>query len=213
MVREIVLIDKESGHAEGEAMDISHAVASKAPVSIVPGGLADTSGAAVTVIAAGVAQKAGEKRPALLQRNIEVLRGIIPDVVRANPDGILLIATNPVDAATFAALRLSGLPSSPVFGSGSLLDTARLLTVLSLRYCIDARNTHAKQKGEHGDSEFVAWSSAAVANMPLGEYSRLTGMPYSVKERETVEAQVCFVAFVFFWRLGASFFAFATSLL
>src|SRR3569832_32347 len=212
-VREIVLIDKESGHAEGEAMDISHAVASKAPDSIVPGGLADTSGAAVTEIAAGVAQKAGENRPAQLQRYIEVLRGSIPDVVRANPDGILLFATNPVDAATFAALRLSGLPSSTVFGSGTVLDTARLRTVLSLRYGIDARNIHAYVLGEHGDSEFVAWSSAAVANMPLGEYSRLTGMPYSVKERETVEAQVRNAAYEIIRRKGATNFAIATSMM
>src|SRR3569833_3276398 len=143
MVREIVLIDKESGHVVGVALVFLHVVASKAPVSIVPGGLADTSGAAVTVIAAGVAQKAGEKRPALLQRNIEVLRGIIPDVVRANPDGILLIATNPVDAATFAALRLSGMPSSTVFGSGTVLDTSRLRTEHTKRNGNEARKKQA----------------------------------------------------------------------
>jgi len=213
MVREIVLIDKASELAEGEAMDISHAVASKAPVSILPGGLKNTAGAAVTVIAAGVAQKAGENRPALLQRNVEVLREIIPEVVRANPEGIILVATNPVDAATIAALRLSGLPSSKVFGSGTVLDTARLRTVLSVRYGIDARNVHAYVLGEHGDSEFVAWSSATVANMPLGEYSRLTGMPYSVKEREAIEAQVRNAAYEIIRRKGATNFAIAASML
>lgn len=211
MVREIVLIDKESGHAEGEAMDISHAVASHAPVSIVSGGLADTAGAAVTVIAAGVAQKTGEKRPALLQRNIEELRGIVPEVVRANPDGMILVATNPVDATTFAALRLSGLPPSRVFGSGTVLDSARLRTALSVHYGIDARNIHAYVLGEHGDSEFVAWSTAAIANMPLGEYCRLAGMPYPV-EREAVEEQVRNAAYEIIRRKGATNFAIATAM-
>lgn len=109
VVREIVVIDANRERGEGEAMDIAHAVPFYAPVSVKPGGLADAAGAAMTVIAAGAAQREGESRPELLARNVELLRGIVSEVVRANPERMLLIATNPVDALTFAALRLSNV--------------------------------------------------------------------------------------------------------
>lgn len=211
-VREIVLIDASRERAEGEAMDIAHAVPFFAPVSVVPGGLADAAGAAVTVIAAGAAQREGESRPALVQRNVEVMRGIIAGVVRANPGGLLLIATNPVDALTFAALRLSGLPPAKVFGSGTVLDTARLRAELSAHYGVDARNVHAYVLGEHGDSELVAWSGANLANVHLEEYCRLSGMSCSPEHMEAIAARVRDAAYEIIRRKGATNFAIAAAL-
>ena len=212
VVREIVLIDANRGRAEGEAMDIAHAVPFYAPVGVKPGGLADAAGAAVTVIAAGAAQREGESRPALLVRNVEVLRGIVTEVVRANPDGLLLIATNPVDALTFAALRLSGLPPAKVFGSGTVLDTARLRAELSAHYGVDARNVHAYVLGEHGDSELVAWSAASLANVQLHEYCRLTGMSCTGEDMAAMATRVRDSAYEIIRRKGATNFAIAAAL-
>ena len=212
VVREIVVIDANRARAEGEAMDIAHAVPFYAPVSVSPGSLADAAGAAVTVIAAGAAQREGESRPALLRRNVEVLRGIVAEVVRANPEGLLVVATNPVDALTFAALRLSGLPPAKVFGSGTVLDTARLRAELSAHYGVDARNVHAYVLGEHGDSELVAWSAASLANVPLHEYCRLTGMSCSSDDMTDIAARVRDAAYEIIRRKGATNFAIAAAL-
>lgn len=212
VVREIVLIDANRERAEGEAMDIAHAVPFHAPVSVRPGGLADTAGAAVTVIAAGAAQREGESRPALLARNVEVLRGIVADVVRANREGLLLVATNPVDALTLAALRLSGLPPAKVFGSGTVLDTARLRAELSAHYGVDARNVHAYVLGEHGDSELVAWSGASLANVQLHEYCRLVGMSCSSEDMSAIAARVRDAAYEIIRRKGTTNFAIASAL-
>ena len=213
LVREIVIVDADAGRAEGEAMDIMHAVPFHRPVDVRAGTLADTSGAMVTVITAGAAQQPGETRPALFKRNVEALRGILQDTVRANPDGLLLLATNPVDALTYAALRFSGLPASRVIGSGTVLDSSRLRAVLAARYGVDARNVHAYVLGEHGDSEVVAWSTATLGNMGLREYCAFTGMSCGPSDLEEIAREVRNAAYEIIRRKGATNFAIAASLM
>ncbi|WP_298233219.1 L-lactate dehydrogenase [uncultured Azohydromonas sp.] len=212
LVHDIVIIDADTGRAEGEAMDIAHAVPFHRPVSVRAGTLADAAGAMVTVITAGAAQRPGETRPALLQRNVEVLRGILAGVAQANPDGLLLVATNPVDALTYAALRLSGLPSGRVLGSGTVLDSARLRAELAGRYDVDPRNVHAYVLGEHGDSELVAWSTTRIANMPLQDYCALTGASCGARDLETIAVAVRDAAYEIIRRKGATNFAIAAAL-
>lgn len=212
VAREIAVIDADGERAEGEAMDIAHAVPFFSPVSVTAGPLSAAAGAAVTVIAAGAAQREGEPRTALLRRNVDVLRGIVTEVVRANPSGLLLVATNPVDALTFAALRLSRLPATRVLGSGTVLDTARLRSELSLHYGVDARNVHAYVLGEHGDSELVAWSSATLANVNLHEYCTLTGMSCGPQDMAVIGARVRDAAYEIIRRKGATNFAIAAAL-
>lgn len=212
VAREIVMIDADRERAEGEAMDIAHSVPFRAPVSVSAGGLADAEGATLTVIAAGAAQREGESRPALLRRNVEVLRETVNGIVQANPQGMILVATNPVDALTFAALRLSGLPPARVFGSGTVLDTARLRAELSAHYGVDARNVHAYVLGEHGDSELVVWSVASIANLPLEHYCRLTGMSCTVEDMAAIGARVRDAAYEIIRRKGATNFAIAAAL-
>lgn len=212
IAREIVLIDDDHDKADGEAMDIVHAGPFHAPVRIAAAGLAATAGAALTVIAAGVAQRQGESRPALLQRNTAVLESVIPELVRINPQGLLLIATNPVDALTHTALRLSGLPPSRVFGSGTVLDTARLRSELAAHYAVDGRNVHAYVLGEHGDSEFVAWSTATLANVQLDKFCGLTGMCCNARDMAAIEERVRNAAFEIIRRKGATNFAIAAAL-
>lgn len=212
IARDIVLVDNDRDRAEGEAMDIVHAGPFHAPVRIAAGDPADTAGAAVTVIAAGVAQGQGESRSALLQRNMAVLESVIPELVRINPQGLLLIATNPVDALTHAALRLSGLPASRVFGSGTVLDTARLRSELAAHYAVDGRNVHAYVLGEHGDSEFVAWSTATLANVPLDKFCSLTGMCCNAGDMAAIGERVRNAAYEIIRRKGATNFAIAAAL-
>ncbi|MCW4020280.1 MAG: L-lactate dehydrogenase, partial [Candidatus Bathyarchaeota archaeon] len=150
---EIVLIDIDRKKAEGEAADLNHGLSFVQPARIWAGDYLDCEGADIVVIAAGVAQKPGESRLKLVNRNVEVFRQIIPKIKEYNEDCVLLVATNPVDIMTYAALKLSGFPSSRVIGSGTILDTSRLRYLLGEYLRVDPRNVHAYIIGEHGDSE------------------------------------------------------------
>jgi L-lactate dehydrogenase len=164
------------------------------------------------VIAAGVSQREGESRPALMARNVDVLRAVLPPVLAAAPDAILLMATNPVDALTHAALRLSGLPPGRVIGSGTVLDTARLRAELAGHFSVDARNVHAYVLGEHGDSEFVAWSSATLANVPLRDYCAMVGVRCTPPDLDAIAGRVRDAAYRIIRCKGATWFAIAASL-
>ena len=135
----------------------------------------DCAGAAVTVLAAGANQRPGETRLDLVKRNAAIFHAIVPEVARTNPNGILLIATNPVDALTYASLRLSGLPKARVIGSGTILDTARFRQLLSRHFKVDARSVHAFVVGEHGDSEVAVWSLANIATL-IGLLGTISGL-------------------------------------
>lgn len=170
LAAEIVLIDRNHTRAEGEAMDLNHAVPLAHATRIWAGTYADTAGAAVTVVTAGTGQKEGETRLDLVTRNYEILKGIIPEIVKYNPNGIILIATNPVDILSYAAWKISGLPSERVIGSGTILDTARFRYLLSEHAGVDAKSVHAYIIGEHGDSEVPVWSLATIGGMELEDY-------------------------------------------
>ena len=172
---EIVLIDANRAKAEGEAMDLDHAMPFAHPTRIWAGDFAYCAGAAITGLAAGAGQLPGETRLDIVVRNGEIWRQIIPRIVQHNPDGILLIATNPVDALTYAALKLSGRPAQRVIGSGTILDTARFRYLLSRHFRVDSRSVHAFIIGEHGDSEVPVWSLANIAGMKLEDFCRVQG--------------------------------------
>jgi L-lactate dehydrogenase len=163
LAAEIVLIDANRARAEGEAMDLNHTVPFAYPTRVWAGDYSDCAGATVTVLAAGGNQKPGETRLDLLNKNASIWRRIVPEVTRHNPEGILLVATNPVDILTYAAWKLSGLSSQRVIGSGTILDTSRFRYLLSQHFGVDARSVHAYIIGEHGDSEVPVWSSANIA--------------------------------------------------
>src|SRR5690348_9615296 len=140
---EIVLIDANRAKAEGEAMDLNHAVPFAHPTRVWAGDYSDCAGASVVVLAAGAGQKPGETRLDLVQKNAAIWREIIPRIVEKNKTAILLIATNPVDVLTYVAWKLSKLPSRQVIGSGTILDTARFRYLLSQQFGVDARSVHA----------------------------------------------------------------------
>lgn len=213
LASEIVLIDVNRSRAEGEAMDLNHAVPFTHPTRIWAGDHADCAGAAITVLAAGVPQKPGQTRLECLQANARVWHEIVPPIAQHNPHGILLIATNPVDVLTYAAWKISGLPASRVLGSGTILDTARFRFLLSQHFGVDARSVHAFIIGEHGDSEVPAWSLANIAGMRLPEYCRVNGLPYDPLAMEKIFESTRDAAYRIIERKGATYYAVAAGLL
>ena len=172
---ELVLIDVDRTRAEGEALDISHGLPFARPMQIYAGTYADLSDAAIVIVCAGAGQKPGETRLDLVRKNIEVFRNIIPQIAAVNQEAILLIVTNPVDVLTYAAVRFSGYPENRVFGTGTVLDTARLKYLLGQHLQVDPRSVHAFIIGEHGDSEIAAWSGASVSGVPLRDFCEMRG--------------------------------------
>ena len=171
--RRLVLVDQNRARAESEADDILHAVPFAHPLEVTAGDYADLVGCKVVIVSAGVGQKPGETRLQLLERNAQVFKQVIPNILQHAPDAILLIATNPVDVMTHIAARYaeeSGVPSSRVIGSGTTLDTARLRSLIGRHLNVDSQHIHAYVLGEHGDSEVIPWSLVTVGGIPLGEF-------------------------------------------
>jgi len=209
---EIVLIDHNQVKAEGEAMDLRHAVPLSHPTRVWAGDYSDCKGAAITVITAGTSQKPGETRLDLVQRNVAIMQSIIPQVVEHNPNGLLLIASNPVDILSYVSWKLSGLPSTRVIGSGTILDTARFRAMLSHHIGVDARSVHAYIIGEHGDSEVPVWSLANIAGMNLQDYCRENCRKYDPRLFERIFEDTRNAAYEIIQRKGATFYAIGSGL-
>src|SRR6187401_1011713 len=191
--REIVLVDLNRARAEAEANDIHHAVPFAHPLTVRAGDYPDLASAQVVVIAGGVAQKPGETRLQLLQRNAEVFRQIVPSVLRHAPDCVLLVVTNPVDIMTHLAAHFAadfGVPPTRVLGSGTTLDTARFRALLGRHFDVDPHHVHAYVIGEHGDSEVLVWSQATIAGLSLDEFANVHGSPLTEEERRGIDENV-----------------------
>lgn len=188
---QLVLIDINKVKAHGEAMDMNHGLPfAKRNMLIFDGEYCDCCDADIVVIAAGVNQKEGEDRIALLHRNYEVFRSIIDPVTKSGFNGIFLVATNPVDIMTKITLELSGFDPSRVIGSGTTLDTARLRYLLGDYFSIDPRNVHAYVIGEHGDSEIVPWSQAYVTTKSVFDIIDHSNGKFKLKDLNNISKNV-----------------------
>ena len=185
---EIVLVDVNRERAQGEAMDISHGTSLMTPMRIYAGSYEDIADAAIIVVTAGAAQKPGETRLDLMHKNIAIFNSILKEIRRVEPKGVLLVIANPVDILTYYVARMSGLPDNRVFGSGTVLDTARLRTLLGSKLNIDSRSVHAFVIGEHGDSEIVTWSHANISGVPLPDFYALRGM--NMDDLQKIEEEI-----------------------
>lgn len=213
LASEIVLVDANHKKAEGEAMDLNHAVPLTQPARVWVGDYKDCAGAAVTVITAGAAQKPGESRLDLAARNVEIFRQIVPHIVEHNPNGIILVATNPVDVLSYASWKMSGLPKERVFGSGTILDTARFRFLLSQFFGVDARSVHAFIIGEHGDSEVPVWSAANIAGMRFPVFCEQMGLGCDHSALNNIFEQTRDAAYHIIERKGATYYAVASGIL
>ena len=190
---EVVLIDVNTDKAKGEALDIKQATPFIDNCDIYAGSYADAVGSDVVIITSGIGRKPGQSRLELVQTNVGIIKQISQDIVKAAPNAIYILVANPVDILTYAFLKYTGLPKSQVFGTGTVLDTIRLRTRLAEIYNINKQQVHAYVLGEHGDSSFVAWSTATIAGVPLAEYNNAIASAYktpNVYTREDVETYV-----------------------
>jgi L-lactate dehydrogenase len=204
---EIVLIDVNRSKAEGEAMDLRHGLPFVRPVDVHVGDYADCVGADIVVITAGAPSRPGETRLDLAERNVGIFRQIIPEVVRHNEDGILLVVANPVDVLTHVTLKLSGRPTGKVIGSGTVLDSARFRYLLAEHCGVDPRNVHAYIIGEHGDSEVPVWSLANIAGTRLTDYCVVCQQDCDGMPKDEIFHQVRDAAYEVIQRKGATHFA------
>ena len=207
--REIILIDLNRARAEAEANDIYHAVPFAHPLTVRAGDYPDLSGAHVVVIAGGVAQKSGETRLHLLQRNAEVFRQIVPSVLRNAPKAVLLVVSNPVDIMTHLAAHFAAqfdVPPTRVIGSGTTLDSARFRALLGQHFGVDPHHVHAYVLGEHGDSEVLAWSQATIAGLNLDEFAKVHGKPLSQAQRQSIDENVRRAAYHIIAGKGATYY-------
>ncbi len=212
LVGEIVLVDVDRERAEGEAMDLNHAVPLSNPVRVWAGDYGDCAGADVVVVTAGTGQRPGETRLDLVKRNADIFRGVIPRVAACNQTGTLLIATNPVDVLSYVAWKLSGFPAGRVIGSGTVLDTARFRYLLSEHLDLDPRNVHAYVLGEHGDSEVPIWSLVNIAGMRVEAYCRRAQCDIGDEARDRISHRVRNAAYEVIQRKGATYYAVSVAL-
>ena len=167
---ELVLIDINKEKVKGEVMDIEQGTCFRDPISIVAGDYADAKDSDIVIITSGIARKPGQTRIELTQTNVNILKEITPEIVKAAPNALYIIVSNPVDIMTYVFTKISGLPENQIIGSGTILDSARLRCGLSEHFQVAQRNIHAYVYGEHGDTSFVPWSAARIAGVNVDDY-------------------------------------------
>jgi len=207
--REIILVDLSQERSNAEANDLRHAVPFTHPLLVHSGEYKDLAGTKIVVISAGVSQKPGESRLELLSRNASVFRSIIPEVLKASPNALLLIATNPVDIMTHLAAQYAadfGVPSSRVIGTGTTLDTARFRSLLGQHLGVDSTHVHGYVLGEHGDSEVIPFSPVTVSNIPLDEFCNQWDICLDEDDKLEIDRQVRNAAYEIIQGKGATYY-------
>ena len=210
---EIILVDINKKKAVGEALDVYQGAPFYSPAIVRPGDYPDAAGSDIVVITCGVARKPGMSRLDLAQTNVNILKDVAANVVKAAPDAVYVIVSNPVDVLTYVFTKISGIPEHRIIGSGTILDTSRLQSELAKRFCISPKNVHAHVYGEHGDSSFVPWSLAHIANNHIDEYKDRSPDKDRIrwnKDYEEVEEFVKKSGAVIIENKGATFYAVAT---
>lgn len=205
---EIVLTDRNEDLLRGQVLDLVHGQPFFPTVNIRSGNETDYAGAQLVVITAGSSQKPGETRLQLLKKNAEIVGSIAEDVARSGCTGVMLVVSNPVDVLTYVALKRNGWERGRVIGSGTVLDSARFRHLLSKQCGIDVHNVHAYFLGEHGDSEFAAWSMTHMAGIKIDDYCPLCHDCEGWQEkRKHIEQQVRESAYHIINSKGSTYFA------
>ena len=213
ILSEIVLLDANAKKAEGEAMDLNHALPFLSPMRICAGTYEDLADCGIIIIAAGAGQTKGETRIDLLKKNRAILRTSLDSIKPVNTEAILLLVSNPVDILTYIALDLSGFDPHRVIGSGTVLDTARLKFLVGRMLQVDSRNVHTFIIGEHGDSELPVWSSANVSGIDLYGFCKISGVPDYQNQLDRMFMEVRTSAYKIIENKGATYYAIAEAVL
>jgi len=212
VAREVILIDTNTQKAEAEALDISHATTFAYASKVRAGNYADLAGADVVIITAGANQRPGETRIDLMERNAAIFSSIVHQIVEVAPDCIIIVASNPVDIMADYTLKLSGLPKTRVFGSGTILDTSRFRTLLGEHLGISSKSVHANVLGEHGDSEVLVWSNGDAGTLPIATLAEDIGRPLTAEVKAKIDDNVRNAAYKIIEGKGATFYGIAGGL-
>ena len=207
----LILIDVNKERAVAEAMDISHAAPFTFGSKIIAGDYKDLKDAGIVIITAGANQKPGETRLDLLEKNVGIFKGIIPEVVKYAPNAILIIAANPVDIMTEVTLKLSGFPKNRVFGTGTVLDSARFRSILGRHLGISPKSVHANVIGEHGDSEVLVWSSAVAGTTCVERLASQLNKDLNQVIKGSIDNEVRNAAYTIIKGKGSTYFGIASA--
>lgn len=205
---EVVLIDINKEKAVGEAMDIVQGTTFTAPVDVYAGDYSAAAGSQIIVVTAGMGRKPGQTRLDLTRQNVNVVREMIPQVTKYAPDAVYVVVSNPVDIITYVTTKVSGLPQNQIIGSGTILDTARLRSIIGECIDIPAKNCHAYVLGEHGDSSVIPWSLATVSGIPVAKYAEISGINLDLGK---IEQEMRVAGAEVIQRKGATFYAVSLS--
>lgn len=211
---EIVLVDIAKDKAKGEAMDIRQGTSFCHPVNIYDGEYEDAAGSDIVVVTLGKARKPGQSRIDLAQANVDIIKSVMPSIAKAAPDAVYVVVSNPVDILTYTILKCTNLSPSQVIGSGTILDTSRLRSLLADKVNLSPQSVHGYVLGEHGDTSMIAWSLAAVGGMQMNEYCRVheyNNEQLSDEALLAMEDQVRKAGAEVIKRKGATFYAIALS--
>ena len=171
VAHDVVLYDVSRDKVTAEVLDLRHGLQFCPPADVDGSDdIAVCADADVIAITAGAKQKPGQTRLELAGTNVDICRRLVPELLEVAPDAVLLMVTNPVDVLTFAALTFSGLGTNRVLGSGTVLDSARLRQLIAGSLGVASQSVHAWIAGEHGDTEFVVWSSASIGTVPIDHF-------------------------------------------
>ncbi|AIC48086.1 L-lactate dehydrogenase [Rhodoluna lacicola] len=210
--REVVLYDINESKVTAEVLDLAHGTQFTGSSSISGGAdISATANSDVVVITAGAKQNPGQTRLELAGVNFEILKSLLPDLLRYSPDAIFVLVTNPCDVLATAAQKLTGLPANRIFSSGTVLDSSRLRWLLAEKFDVSTANIHANIIGEHGDSEFALWSQATVGNTPLLEWKLADGGTLTREALDEIAYSVKTAAYKVIEGKGATNFAIGLS--
>ena len=210
--REVVLYDINESKVTAEVLDLAHGTQFTGSSSITGGAdISATANSDVVVITAGAKQNPGQTRLELAGVNFEILKSLLPDLLRYSPDAIFVLVTNPCDVLATAAQKLTGLPANRIFSSGTVLDSSRLRWLLAEKFDVSTANIHANIIGEHGDSEFALWSQATVGNTPLLEWKLADGGTLTREALDEIAYSVKTAAYKVIEGKGATNFAIGLS--
>jgi L-lactate dehydrogenase len=203
---EIVLVDLNMKLAQAQAEDILHATPFSRPARVVAGDYPQLEGAGVVILACGVGQRPGETRLQLLERNVEVFKKVVPQVLQFAPEALLLTVSNPVDVITQVVTKISGLKPAKVIGSGTILDTARFRALVGEHLGVAPISVHGYVLGEHGDSEVLVWSSAKVGGVSIQDYAMQMGVALTDEIKSQIDDGVRHAAYRIIEGKGATYY-------
>jgi len=204
---EICIYDINSDKAMGEVMDLVHGTSFVKPVNIFAGNIDETKDSDIVIITAGAAQKPGETRLDLIEKNYNIFKGFIPQIAKASPDAVLLVVSNPCDVLAYITYELSGFPKERVIASGTVLDTSRLKYIIGKYFNVNNNDVNAYILGEHGDSEVASFSTGTIAGETFKQYAEKFNLVWDNEIEKVIENDVKNAAYEIINRKGATYFA------